>query len=131
MFKTITSSLDPKKTPTYEELQKIQPFVFCRWLSGNPITILAAAQLNYYYDIPIENQYMVVKSAFAGKIKYIPYPKKDSTTSDIDPKVIDYLCDYFKINQYDAKEYLELISTEELKKITEMYKNLESSRTEK
>lgn len=126
MFKTMTGCLDPKKSPSIDDLQKIPSFVFCRWLSGNIYTILAANQINYYFDIPIENQYNMIKNVFAGKIKYIPYPKKEPESDLEKQKIIEYLCDYFKINNYDAVEYLDLISKEELTKIIEMYKNLEN-----
>lgn len=120
----MTGCLDPKKNPSNEDLQKIPSFVFCRWLSGNVYTILAANQINYYYDIPIENQYNMIKSVFAGKIKYIPYPK--NSKDEENQKTLEYLCDYFKINNYEALEYLDLISKEELNKIIEMYKTQES-----
>lgn len=120
----MTGCLDPKKSPSNDDLQKIPSFVFCRWLSGNAYTILAANQINYYYDIPIENQYNMIKSVFAGKIKYIPYPK--NSKDEENQKTLEYLCDYFKINNYEALEYLDLISKEELNRIIEMYKTQES-----
>lgn len=120
MFKTLTSAIDIKKKPTAEEIQKIPPFLFCKWLSGNPHTILAANQLNYYYDIPIENQYYMIKNVFAGKIKYIPYPKKESADQS---KNVQYLIQHFKISEEKAQEYLTLISDEELQTIINMYDN--------
>ena len=118
MFKTMTGVLDSKKNPTDDEIKKISSFIFCRWLSGNPYTIIAANQINYYYDIPIENQYNMIKSAFAGKVKYIPYPKAEKEENI---KAIEYLVEYFKISFEKAREYLELISKEELNSIIEMY----------
>lgn len=122
MFKTMTSALDPKKNPSQEEIQKIPSYIFCRWLSGNPHTILAANQINYYDDIPIENQYKMIKSVFAGKIKYIPYPKNVSQDK---MKKVEYLADYFKISEEKASEYLELISEDELNSIVNMYSEYE------
>lgn len=122
MFKTITSSLDLKKNPTLEEIQKISSFVFCRWLSGSPHTISAANAINVYTDIPIENQYKMIKSAFAGKIKYIPYPK--SITED-KLKKIKYIAEHFNINEDKANEYLEYMSVDEINKIITMYSDYE------
>lgn len=122
MFKTLTGVLDPKKNPSAEEIQKIPPFIFARWLSGNPTTIMAAAQLNIYDKIPIENQYKMVKNVFAGKIKYIPYPKN---TSEDKLKKVQYIADYFKISEEKANEYLELLSQEELNNIVHMYTEYE------
>lgn len=123
MFKTMIGVMDPKKKPTPEEIQKIPSYVFCRWLSGNPNTVQAANQINYYFDIPIENQYNMIKTAFAGKIKYIPYPKKESENK---LKQIDYISDFFKISEEKAKEYLELMDKTELNEIIKMYDEYQS-----
>lgn len=120
MFNTMKKALDsPKsKNPTQEEINKIQPFIFLKWLSGSPYTIQAANTLNMYYDIPIENQFNLIKTAFGGKIKYIPYPKNVKVNSD---KITEYLCLHFKINPNLVPEYLELIDKKELDSIVEMY----------
>jgi hypothetical protein len=118
MFKTLTGVLDPKKNPSEDEINKIPPFIFCRWLSGNPSAIMAANQLNFYDKIPMVNQYKVIKGVFAGKIKYIPYPK--NTKEDESIKV-GYLCDFFKISTEKANEYLEFIAPQELEHIINMY----------
>lgn len=122
MFKTMTSALDPKKNPTNEELQKIPSYIFSRWLSGSPHAIAAANAINMYSDIPIENQYYMVKYAFAGKIKYIPYPKNITEDSQ---KTIAFVAEHFKISEEKAKEYIELISKDELQKIVNMYTEYE------
>lgn len=116
MFKTMQSSLDLKKTPTLSEIQKISGWVWCRWLSGSPYTIQVANQFNQY-DIPIENQYSVVKSAFGGKLKYIPYPK---TIKADESKELKYLANHFKVSMSLAKEYQE-IDPKGTKVIIDMY----------
>lgn len=118
MFKTLTSALEPKKTPTLEEIQKIPSFIFCKWLSGSPHAISAANAINLYSDIPIENQYYMVKNAFAGKIKFIPYPK--NVTED-KLKKVQFVALHFNISEEKAQEYMDLISKEELKSIVDMY----------
>jgi len=122
MFKTLTSSLDPKKNPTPEEIQKIPSFIFTRWLSGSPHAISAANAINLYTDIPIENQYYMVKYAFGGKIKYIPYPKNESADK---MKKAEFVALHFNISEEKAREYLDLISKEELEKIVSMYTEYE------
>ncbi|QAU04485.1 putative clamp loader subunit [Vibrio phage Va1] len=118
MFKTMTSVLDPKKNPSSDEINKIPSYLFCRWLSGHPHTILAANMINLNHSIPIENQYQMIRSAFAGKIKYIPYPKNVTQDS---LKQIQYLCEHFKISEEKAHEYLDLIDKKELQDIVQMY----------
>lgn len=122
MFKTLTSALDPKKNPTEEEIKKIPSFIFTRWLSGSPHAISAANAINLYNDIPIENQYYMIKYAFGGKIKYIPYPK--NITED-KLKKVEFIADHFKISEEKANEYMDLISKEELKSIIDMYTEYE------
>ena len=118
----MTGVLDKKKNPTSEEIQKIPSYIFLKWLAGSPLTILAGNQINFYDKIPIENQYRMIKNVFAGKIKYIPYPKKAQLNTQ---KKIGYLCEHFKISTEKAQEYLEFISKEELKEIVDMYSEAE------
>lgn len=120
MFKTMTGVLNPKNNFSDEEIEKIPSFIFCRWLSGNPYSIVASNQINYYFNIPILNQYNMIRTAFAGKIKFIPYPKSDSSA---DLKHTEYLSEYFKISNEKAKEYLEFISDDELKLIIDIYES--------
>jgi len=122
MFKTMTSVLDPKKNPTEEEIAKIPSYIFCRWLSGSPHAIQAANQINYYDKIPIENQYRMIKSAFAGKLKYIPYPKN---TSEKALKQVEYISEHFKLNHEMAREYISFMDPKELQEIVQMYQDFE------
>lgn len=122
MFKTLTSVLNKNSNPSDEDIQKIPSYIFCRWLSANPHTIQAANAINIYDNIPIVNQYKMIKSAFAGKIKYIPYPKNITEES---LKQTDYIADYFKISLEKAKEYISIIDPAELNYIVNMYSEYE------
>lgn len=106
------------KMPTAEEIDKIPSYIFCRWLSGNPYTIQAANQINLYDKIPVYNQFHLVNKAFGSKIRYIPYPKniKESGSQEI-----DILVKHFNINENTARDYLELISPEELTYLLKIY----------
>lgn len=119
MFPTMWSSLDKNKTPSKEDLKKIQSFVYCKWLAGNHRTISTANAINQYSDIPIENQYYLVKNQFAGKIRNIKYVKSEK--DDINENIISILCKHYKISLEKAKEYLNFISPEELSYLKELY----------
>ena len=119
MFPTMWSSLDKNKTPSKEDLKKIQSFIFCKWLAGDYRTISTANTINLYSDIPIENQYYLVKNQFAGKIRNIKYIKSEK--DDIDENTISILCKHYKINLEKAKDYLNIISSEELRYLKELY----------
>lgn len=110
--------LDTKQPPSDSELQKIPPFIFCRWLSGSPMTVLASNQLNLYYNMPIQNQFNLIRSAFGGKVKFIPYPKNIKEDSD---KELIFLAKHYKISLPMAKEYKELMSKDEYNEIIQMY----------
>jgi len=122
MFRTLTGVLDPKQKPTDEEIQKIPSFIFCRWLSGNRATIGAANMFNMYYDIPIVNQYKMIKAAFSGKIKFIPYPKNVTTES---LKSVEFIARHFNISLEKAQEYITIIDKDELKNIIDMHTEFE------
>jgi hypothetical protein len=122
MFKTLTSAIDPKKNPTSEEINKIPSYIFCKWLAGNPHSISAANMINLYDDIPMENQYLMIKHAFAGKIKYIPYPKSET---EKELKQTEFVAKHFNISLEKAKEYIELIDKNELKHIVDAYTEYE------
>ena len=122
MFKTMTGVLDPKKNPSDDDINKIPSYIFCRWLSGNPHTIIASNMINMYDSIPIQNQYNMIKSAFAGKIRFIPYPKN---TAEDTLKKVQYVAEHFKITEEKAREYIDLIDNKELSDIVQMYQEYE------
>ena len=118
MFKTMTGVLDPKKTPKPADINKIPSYIFCQWLSGSPYAVHAANQINRYSNIPIENQYHMIKSVFAGKIKYIPYPKNVTTDS---LKSVEFVATHYNISHDKAREYVELMDKTELQELVQMY----------
>ena len=112
------SSLDKNKTPSEADLKKIQSFVYCKWLAGDYRTIATANTIKQYSDIPIENQYYLVKNQFAGKIRNIKYVKNEKELDNTD---IELISKHFNINSVKAKEYLGFISQEELQYLRELY----------
>lgn len=118
MFPTMWSSLDKNKTPSKEDINKIQSFMFCKWLAGDHRTINTANTINQYYNIPVENQYYLVKNQFAGKIRNIKYVKNEKELDNTD---IELISKHFNINSVKAKEYLGFISQEELQYLRELY----------
>ena len=119
MFPTMWSALDKNKTPSATDLKKIQSFMFCKWLAGDHRTIFDANLFNQYSDIPVENQYNLIKNKYAGKIRNIKYVKSEK--DDVDESTITILCSHFKISIEKAKDYLQYISQEELKYLKELY----------
>lgn len=115
IFETMQTTLNGKSISD-EEISKIPSYIFCKWLSGNKYTILASNEINKFYNIPIECQYKMIKSAFQGKIKFIKFPKnsKDLTQD------IEKISKYYNVSIEKAKMYLEFISDEELNLIKKL-----------
>ncbi len=118
MFPTMWSSLDKNKTPTDDDLKKIQSYIFCKWLSGDYRTIHDANIFNMY-NIPVKNQYFYIKHKHAGKIRNIKYIKSDKDEINTD---VDNISNFYKVNSDKAREYLEFISQDELLKLREIYR---------
>lgn len=98
---------------TQEDLDKISPFVMCRWLQGNPGSLQIAQFLNMYYKIPIDVQVKVIQSILGGKVRYIQYIK-GSKTDDSDLEVISR---FFNISRDKALMYSEFITEQDLREM--------------
>lgn len=122
-FKVITSCLNKKTQIPEEEIEKIPSYIFLRWLSGSPYTILAANSINMYNKIPMLNQFYMIRNAFGDKIKFIKYPKTSNEKGD--SYELECLMKYFNISLEKAKEYYELIDEKELQNIVLMFKKEE------
>ena len=117
MFPTMFSSLDKNKTPSNQEIEKIQSFIFCKWLAGSPSTIFTANDINRYFNIPMVNQYFLVKYSLAGKARNVRYVKSDK----LDSADINLLSKHFRITKQKALEYLKFIKQDELNHIRKLY----------
>lgn len=116
-FKHIFTSLKKGPLPSDDEIEKVPAFMFARFLGGHPYTIMPANIFNMYHkQIPIINQYKMIKQIFAGKgifpkmLKKLP--KEDH---------LDSLCKYYKISREKAVEYRTFLSDEEFQRIEKIY----------
>lgn len=98
---------------TQEDLDKISPFVMCRWLQGNPGSLQIAQFLNMYYKIPVDAQVKVIQSILGGKVRYIQYIK-GSKTDDSDLEIISR---FFNISRDKALMYSEFITEQDLREM--------------
>jgi len=119
LFKTMTTVLSakPSNKPPLEDIKKISPFLFKRWLSNHPNGVFYANLFNLYKNVPIEHQYSFINQNMKGKVKYITLPKK---MKDIDEE-IKYLMMYFKISNIVAREYHEMMGQERVNEIIYKY----------
>lgn len=119
MFKVFSKILQNNELNEVE-LAKINDFVFCRWLSGNPNTLMLANVLNQYYDIPISLKVKFIQSIIKNKIKFIKYPKSEKMSDNSDDLL--NISKYFGVSEETAKLYLEFLSKEDLDTLNKIYK---------
>ena len=118
MFTVFKKCLNPRATFTDEDVGKVNEFVFCRWLSGNPNTLQLAQFFNQYPNVPMKLKLQMVQKVVNGKIRYIPYPKQEKDINEL----INKISLYYNVNNNIAKLYLEFISKDEMCVIDEFVK---------
>ena len=117
-FNDIFTVFKNSPLPSDEEIEKIPSFMFCRFLSTNQYTIMAANEFNKFHkEIPTHLQYKMVKQVFKGKNIYCSMPKKLPEETSL-----DNLCEYFKISRSKANEYITFMSPQEIEAINNIYK---------
>jgi hypothetical protein len=121
MFDTLKTLLN-NRTPSEEEINKINSFVMIKWLSGNRSTVIPANFININYNIPLYNQYKFLDDYFIltgvkKKINFIKFPKNISKESEI----IENIQRYYNVNPETAKKYYELMSKEDKKRFNDIY----------
>lgn len=110
---TVFKKILQNKDLTDDDVAKVNSFVMCRWLQGNPGGLQVAQFLNVYHKLPLTVQVLFVKSVLAGKVKYIPYIKGQKITEDD----LSSVSEYFKISRDKAIMYSEFLTDGDLKEI--------------
>lgn len=115
IFKQMSECLNTNARPLDSDLEKLPGFMFCRWLSNHPNTIMMSNQFNLYYkEIPINIQWHVAQTYINGRIRFIKFPSKSKEESSILQKCI---MREYKVSLDKAKEYEELLSPKEIEKV--------------
>jgi len=119
MFKTMASVLTTKRAPQ-EDIEKINAFLFRKYISNDIRTILAINIFNIYNKVPIAVQYDTVQAFAGGKINYIKYPKniKDDLAN------ISLVQKYYNLSLERAREYMEFLKPEDFKRIEQEIQEL-------
>jgi hypothetical protein len=122
MFNTL-KTLFINKTPSEQDIQKINSFVMLRWLSNDKQTSYPANILNIYSDIPIDIQYKFLKKYFkitGVKNKFIKYPKDEKLPEELEKLYLN-IQKYYNVNRDIAKKYFELMDDEQRDRLYNMY----------
>jgi hypothetical protein len=120
IFDVMASSYDRKKPEaTPEEIEALSPYMFCRYLSNNPVAVFWANELNNHDNIPKLYQYKFVRISFPkDKVKFIRYIKSENI---FDKDTIEYACIEYKCGKEIAIKYLEMMPDEEVQKLIQKY----------
>jgi len=104
-----------------DEINKIPSFMFLKWLSNHPGTVLAANSINRYYnEIPMVNQFYMIRNGFKGKKVFIKFLKQDKNKDN----TLLLIQKYYKLDTIKAQEYYSLMSENEINELVEMYKDI-------
>jgi hypothetical protein len=84
-------------------------FLVNKALSYFPDTLLHANLMNQYHQLDNRPQYEFLLNSIRPKKRFAKWVK------DVGDKDLDLVCEYYKCNKNLAKDYLSLLSSEQLK----------------
>ena len=119
LFKTMGAVLQKDKPPL-EDIKKIPPFIFRKYISNHPTGVLVVQAFNIYDKVPIEHQFNYINRFFAygkHKVKYIQYPKKMKDNDES----LKILQQHYKISYVVAIEYYNTMGEKRVQEIINMY----------
>lgn len=96
--------------------KEYNPWLTNTALSYFPDTILHANLLNQYSHLENRPQYEFLINSIRPKKRYSKWVK---ATSDED---LEFICDYYECNRVRGKEYLSLLTSEQLEQMKEQRK---------
>lgn len=121
IFEYSTSILKKTKIEeTPEEFEKFySPFVMNRLFSCDIQTALIANEMNMNFGYSKKMHFDFMTLAVQKSNKFIKYDAKKEKKD----KNIEYIMNFYSVNSETAKQYVRLISDDEMKKIEDYYEN--------
>lgn len=112
------NSINDKKTHFGEFNQyyeaSYKPFLVNRHLSYFPDTVFSAQDMNVNWHLPHKMQYEFLYNEVRPKRRFKKWPPARTTPEDV-----GIVRDYFGVNPQRAREYLELLTSDQLLEIKE------------
>lgn len=108
-----------------ENAKEYSAFMVNRGLSFYPDTVLIANEMNLYPDIPAASQYYYYMSAVRKGNRYSEWHKKKKDDD------LDLVQMVYQVRRDIAKQYLKLLSKEDLEKLRELTDTGESKKKTK
>lgn len=117
-FSLMSSIVDKKFFPTEEQIDTMNSFVTCQFLSNDPMGSIIANTMNVYNKVPMTAQYRFFRNALPANIKRINYIKKPKVEINED---INHIMEYYNVNEKIALEYYDLMTKESLEDLRDLY----------
>jgi len=118
MFKVFNKILKTSEPLTQEDLNKVNSWMFGKFLMSDYRTLPIASTFNLYPSLPVHSQIEAFRCFNNSRLKFIKYISASKYSDDN----IKMVARYYRISYNNAQEYLEFITPKELQKITEEMK---------
>lgn len=111
-IKQVTYIKDSWSSFSEEDKISFNPFMLHRFISMHEPYIELANLLQKYWYLTHEQIYLIYCSYLPKNKIYAPYIK--TTKSPINPELIILLADYFKVSRREIKQYMSILSEDEV-----------------
>ena len=123
-WQVMSSVFKPEINPSPADIDKINSFFFCRYLSNNKFTLPIANTLNIHYNLPVDQQYRFARvyselTGMPGKVKFISFSK--DKTHPMMEKVLSNIERRWNVNRTQALQYFEVMTDEQKDEMFEYY----------
>lgn len=108
------NSINITKKDLSENIKDYPAFIVNRILAGDMSCVLLVNELNKRYTMPAHMQYKFLLHSIPKKKRFSPYLKKEKVTD------LDVIKEYYNVNTLKAKEYLEVLTQEQIDDIKKM-----------
>jgi len=113
----IVKNINETSEDKWIEFQYIyNPYIINRFIAMNSETIGFASIMNKLYFLPKKMQYYFYLYGIPNKKRYSKYVLKVEKNEDI-----DFLSKHYNVNKLVAKQYLKILTKEQLKEIYSIY----------
>lgn len=116
-YEVMTSAYKKDFIPSTNELNLLNSFMLCRWMSNNIDSVEFANFINNNTDIPINAQYWGARSIM-NKVSYISRPQKDDKLNEYE----ECIRRYYNVSFDVAKQYCKMLPLEKQEEIFNKFK---------
>lgn len=109
-----------KRDLTEDELKSYSPYMINRFVSMSEMWLPIVAELNKY-DLPKDVHERFMKAYLPKRKQYFKYIK---SAKDNQEYAIDCLQKYFEVGKKEAEHYIDIMTKEQVKEITDKFKTL-------